>query len=91
MTSGGGPSRNVPVGCYTVSQAANITGVSPDTLRRWRKTKVLVPSEKRRNGKLWVYLWTDADLEKVRQLIKHAKREYPTEGKADGKTRPHHN
>lgn len=79
MTSGGGPSRNVPAGCYTTSQVANITGVSPDTLRRWRRTKRLVPTKKQRNGKLTVYLYTENDLAKVRTLIRNARLETPEE------------
>lgn len=58
---------------YTVSDAADIVGRDQDTLRRWRRLGVLVPSDSRTFGKLKVGLYTDDDIKTMKHLAKTLK------------------
>jgi excisionase family DNA binding protein len=51
---------------YSTSEAAELLGISWDTLHRWmREKKVSAPAAKSL-GKMKVRFWTEKDLEKVR-------------------------
>lgn len=48
---------------YTRGQAANMLGVTYDTMRRWlREGKAPKPSKRVQHGKLNVYVYTDDDI-----------------------------
>lgn len=55
---------------YAVKEAAELVGKSPDTLVRWRRTGLYVPSDQMRVGKLTVYLYTDRDIENMKRLAR---------------------
>jgi hypothetical protein len=55
---------------YTVREAADLVGRHPDTLVRWRKTNIYKPSDSMKMGKIKVHLYTDADIEGMKQLAK---------------------
>lgn len=49
---------------FTASQAAEKIGKTEKTLQRWRKDKILVPSDGFQAGGLFVYLYTQEDIDK---------------------------
>lgn len=53
---------------YTVKQAADIVGRSVDTLVRWRKQGLSVPSDSRNFGKITVHLYTESDIEHLKLM-----------------------
>lgn len=55
---------------YTVTEAAEKIGKSPDTLKRWRVTGVFVPSDSRTFGKVVVPLYTADDIKEMRKIAK---------------------
>lgn len=57
---------------YPTSEVARITGISMDTLRRWRKDGVLVPSKTVKRGALTIYLYTGFDLYRIGTVINFA-------------------
>lgn len=61
---------------YTVDEAAQKVGVSRDTLARWRKKGVYLPSDYRDFGQLKVWLYTDDDLTAMKRM--KAKRDRPS-------------
>ena len=68
---------------YTVAQAASLVGRSEDTLVRWRKKGFAVPSDKMEWGSLTVPLYTDGDIESMRQLAKEIKPGRPASASSD--------
>lgn len=59
---------------YTTAQAAEMVGVSKDTVQLWRKREMVVPSAGLTMGELYVYLYTPAD---IVALQDHADASYP--------------
>lgn len=59
---------------YTTAQAAEKIGRPVDTVRRWRKRGVLVPSLCVAFGDLDVYLYSPDDIKRLRA---YGKRTYP--------------
>lgn len=55
---------------YTVKEAAALVGRSPDTLVRWRRSGRFVPSDRQQIGRLLIWLYTDEDIEEMKQLAK---------------------
>src|SRR3954464_1577481 len=55
---------------YTIAQAARLVGKDADTLRRWRRLRIYVPSESRQFGHLLVALYTDDDIRAMRKIAK---------------------
>lgn len=55
---------------YTVKEAAALVGRSPDTLVRWRKDGIYQPSDSTNVGSLVVWLYTDKDIQAMRELVK---------------------
>lgn len=55
---------------YTVSEAAKMIGRNADTLTRWRKQGLCVPSDRAAFGQLTVHLYTDDDIEALRVVAK---------------------
>lgn len=55
---------------YTVKEAARKTGISEDTLTRWRKTAKYVPSDARKFGELLVWLYSDEDIVALKRMAK---------------------
>ena len=58
---------------YTVKEAAAKVGRSPDTLSRWRKRGTFLPSDSIQVGELTVWLYTDSDIEVMRDLARGLK------------------
>jgi predicted site-specific integrase-resolvase len=59
---------------YTTKQAADLCGVSTDTIVRWRKSGAVVPSESLLMGKTRVFLYTPRDILSLKQ---YANESYP--------------
>lgn len=58
---------------YTRAQAAALVGRDIDTLKRWKRQKVFVPSSQREFGRLVVDLYTEGDIEALREIAKTIK------------------
>lgn len=58
---------------YTVSEAAKAVGRSEDTLVRWRKNGTYMPSERRVFGSIGVWLYTEQDIVRMKQIKKSIK------------------
>lgn len=58
---------------YTRSYAAKLVNRSPDTLKRWHKQGVCVPSDKMTAGKLVVWLYTDDDMDVLKKAARTQK------------------
>lgn len=58
---------------YTTAQAAPLVGRDVDTLRRWKRKGVFRPSERRPFGRTMVDLYTNEDIEAMRQIAKEIK------------------
>ena len=62
--------RRTPDNMHTRVAAAYLVGRSVDTLKRWHKQGLVVPSESMQAGKLRVWLYTDDDMMKLRDIAK---------------------
>lgn len=58
---------------YLVSEAAALVGRSKNTLIKWRKRGICVPSETMRFGETTVFLYTDRDIANMRALTSQLK------------------
>lgn len=58
---------------YTVKQAAQMIGRDADTLRRWKRSGTLIPSDHEKFGKTVVPLYTDDDIKVGREIAKSIK------------------
>ena len=58
---------------YTVSQAADLVGRDVDTLKRWKRKGVYVPTERQKFGSLDVDLYNDDDIAAMRRIAKEMK------------------
>lgn len=67
MSDGSSIGAIAPDKMYTRVQAARIIGRSPDTLKRWQKKGLALPSVRMKAGQLLVWLYTDDDIE----ILKH--------------------
>ena len=62
--------RRTPDNRHTRVAAAYLVGRSVDTLKRWHKHGIAVPSESMQAGKLRVWLYTDEDVLTLRDVAK---------------------
>lgn len=53
---------------FTARQAAEIVGVSEDTVVRWRKSGVLVPAESAVFGQVIVPIYTEKDVATMKEI-----------------------
>lgn len=53
---------------YTRSRAAYLVNRSPDTLKRWHRLGLCVPSSSMQAGKLRVWLYTDDDIKQLKDF-----------------------
>jgi len=53
---------------YTIADAAELVQRSRETLARWRKSGLVVPSDSMNFGTTTVYLYTDSDVRKLRRV-----------------------
>lgn len=60
----------VPDGYHTRSKAAVLIGRHPDTLRKWRKEGMLIPSAWMKAGKLKVFLYDDEDIAEGKRIAR---------------------
>lgn len=60
----------VPDGWHLVSDAASQVGKSVDTLRRWNREEVFVPSGHMNVGELRVSLYSDEDIKELKRVAK---------------------
>lgn len=58
---------------YTRGQVAKIVGKSPDTLKRWKRNRIYMPSERRPFGQIMVDLYTDEDVKAMKKIAKGMK------------------
>jgi len=72
---GNGIGQSVPAGFYTTADAARLIRRSPDTLARWRKGKspVFKPSKSMKVGKTKVWLYSEDDIEKMKDIARSQK------------------
>lgn len=66
--TGNGIGRQTPPHRHTRVAAAHLTGRSVDTLKRWHKKGLMVPSDYMQAGKLKVWLYTDEDILRLRKV-----------------------
>lgn len=59
--------HSIPHGWHTIKETARLTDISVDTLRRWRKSDFFVPDGYMDLGKTRVYLYSDADITRLRK------------------------
>lgn len=71
--SGNSIGANVPERTYTRSKAAWQVNRSPDTLKRWHRLGLVVPSQRMQAGKLNVWLYTDDDIKRLREFARMQK------------------
>lgn len=64
---------NIPGHHYTRAAAAKSVNRSADTLKRWQKSGIAVPSSKMKAGQLTVWLYTDEDMNNLRAVAKSQK------------------
>jgi hypothetical protein len=65
--TGNGIGRQTPPHRHTRVAAAYLAGRSVDTLIRWQKKGLVVPSDYMQAGKLKVWLYTDDDILELRK------------------------
>ena len=65
--------RRAPANTHTRVAAAYLVGRSVDTLKRWHKQGLCVPSASMQAGKLRVWLYTDEDMLKLREVARRQK------------------
>jgi DNA-binding transcriptional MerR regulator len=53
---------------YSTSEAVELIGRSRTTLIRWRKNGILVPAHRQRMGTTDVYLYSEQDIERGKDL-----------------------
>jgi DNA-binding transcriptional MerR regulator len=58
----------LPDKTYTRSKASKLVNRSTDTLKRWHHSGLLVPSTQMQAGKLRVWLYTEEDITKLKQI-----------------------
>jgi len=58
---------------YTINQAARLVGRHPDTLRRWSRLGILTASDEVAFGGISVPVYTDDDIQDMRNLRKTLK------------------
>lgn len=58
---------------YTRRMAAQIVGKDLDTLKRWKRDGVFVPQEQRKFGSLVVDLYTEEDIQALREIARSIK------------------
>ena len=63
--TGGGAASDPPTSAYAISEAAELTGLTPDTLRYYEKIGLVVPPARDANGQR---LYSEADIGKIRFL-----------------------
>lgn len=59
-----------PPGWHTKEEAARLVGRSKDTLKRWMQDGTYEPGGFIQRGKLTIWLWSDADIERMRDIAK---------------------
>lgn len=58
---------------YTRRQAASLVGKDPDTLKRWKRNHVYMPSDRKPFGQIMVDLYTDEDIAAMKKIAKTLK------------------
>lgn len=59
---------------YTTREAARKVGVSKDTVDRWRRQGVCSPSDSHKFGELEVWLYSEDDIQALREVKRQRKR-----------------
>ena len=65
--------KNAPENTVTTSGAAYLVNRSPDTIRRWKRQGLCVPSESMQSGQLTVWLYTHEDIKRLREIARTQK------------------
>ncbi len=85
--SGNSIGANTPEHYYTRSRAAYQVNRSTDTLKRWHKNGLCIPSASMQAGKLTVWLYSDDDIKRLREVARNQKPGRKTnKGVSDGST-----
>jgi len=66
---GYGISNKAPNGYYTASEVAKQVGRSSSSIKRLRAQGIFVPKKTKNFGATKVYLYSDKDVEKLRQIL----------------------
>ena len=64
---------NIPDNTYTRAGAAYMVSRSTDTLKRWHRSGLCVPSQSMQAGQLTVWLYTNDDIRKLREVARRQK------------------
>lgn len=62
-----------PENMHTRSKAAWLVNRSPDTLKRWHRQGLCVPSGSMQAGQLKVWLYSDTDIHRLKEIAKSQK------------------
>ena len=79
--------RNAPDGTVTTATAAFLVNRSVDTLRRWHKKGEFVPSSSMQAGQLTVFLYTDEDIQKLKEFARRQRPGRKKQSKSSKKVR----
>lgn len=71
--NGNGIGRMAPDNTVTASGAAYLVNRSVDTIRRWHRKGLCVPSQSMKAGQLTVWLYTPEDIKKLRDVARQQK------------------
>lgn len=71
--TGNGIGRKAPDGTVTASGAAYLINRSTDTVRRWHRKGLCVPSQSMQAGQLTVWLYTMDDIKRLREVARTQK------------------
>lgn len=58
---------------HTRSRAAYLVNRSPDTLKRWHRMGICVPSSSMQAGKLKVWLYSEDDIKRLKEVAQKQK------------------
>jgi len=73
MDAGNSIGAKTPDSWYTRSRAARLVNRSPDTLKRWHKSGLCIPSGNMSAGKLKVWLYSDGDIQALKEVARNQK------------------
>jgi DNA-binding transcriptional MerR regulator len=73
MDAGNSIGAKAPDNWYTRSRAARLINRSPDTLKRWHKSGLFIPSGNMSAGKLKVWLYSDSDIQTLKEVAQKQK------------------
>jgi len=73
VTTGNTLQEWVPDGYHMRTEAAELAGLNNQTLKRWHRKGIFVAEHYMERGDLHVWLYTDADIETLKEVAKTVK------------------